>query len=84
MKKPGSREKKPGFSALGGTRTPNLLIRSQMLYPLSYKRVGVALRCLGNFRSLLGLADLVNPRLAKGLVGSSVAESEGFEPSREI
>jgi len=26
------------FGALGGTRTPNLLIRSQMLYPLSYKR----------------------------------------------
>jgi hypothetical protein len=26
------------FCALGGTRTPNLLIRSQMLYPLSYKR----------------------------------------------
>ena len=26
------------FSALGGTRTPNLLIRSQMLYPLSYER----------------------------------------------
>ncbi len=26
------------LSALGGTRTPNLLIRSQMLYPLSYKR----------------------------------------------
>ncbi len=26
------------ISALGGTRTPNLLIRSQMLYPLSYKR----------------------------------------------
>jgi hypothetical protein len=25
--------------ALGGTRTPNLLIRSQMLYPLSYKRI---------------------------------------------
>jgi hypothetical protein len=25
--------------ALGGTRTPNLLIRSQMLYPLSYERV---------------------------------------------
>ncbi len=38
MKKPGPREKKPGFRALGGTRTPNLLIRSQMLYPLSYKR----------------------------------------------
>ena len=24
--------------ALGGTRTPNLLVRSQMLYPLSYER----------------------------------------------
>jgi len=29
-------------SALGGTRTPNLLIRSQMLYPLSYKRITTA------------------------------------------
>ena len=28
--------------ALGETRTPNLLIRSQMLYPLSYKRLGDA------------------------------------------
>jgi hypothetical protein len=27
-----------GGGALGGTRTPNLLIRSQMLYPLSYER----------------------------------------------
>ncbi len=27
-----------GKSALEGIRTPNLLIRSQMLYPLSYKR----------------------------------------------
>ena len=25
--------------AFGGIRTPNLLIRSQMLYPLSYERV---------------------------------------------
>ena len=25
--------------ALGGIRTPNLLIRSQMLYPLSYERI---------------------------------------------
>ena len=29
-------------SALGGTRTPNLLIRSQMLYPLSYERLRLA------------------------------------------
>ncbi len=27
------------LSASGGTRTPNRLIRSQMLYPLSYERV---------------------------------------------
>ncbi len=26
--------------APGGIRTPNLLIRSQMLYPLSYGRLG--------------------------------------------
>ena len=26
------------LSVLGGSRTPNLLIRSQMLYPLSYER----------------------------------------------
>ena len=26
------------LSALGGSRTPNLLVRSQMLYPLSYER----------------------------------------------
>ena len=38
----GCREEGPSslrsISALGGTRTPNLLIRSQMLYPLSYER----------------------------------------------
>ena len=27
------------IGALGGIRTPNLLIRSQMLYPLSYERI---------------------------------------------
>jgi hypothetical protein len=27
-----------GLGALEGIRTPNLLIRSQMLYPLSYER----------------------------------------------
>ena len=28
-----------GFGALGRSRTDNLLIRSQMLYPLSYERL---------------------------------------------
>ena len=38
--KPRSRGRNLGLclSALGGIRTPNLLIRSQMLYPLSYER----------------------------------------------
>src|SRR5580658_9663221 len=31
------------FSALGGTRTPNLLIRSQMLYPIELQAPGDAL-----------------------------------------
>ena len=35
--------------ALGGTRTPNLLIRSQMLYPLSYERW-----CLASLRHSAG------------------------------
>ncbi len=34
--RPGCRE--TSHCALGGIRTPNLLIRSQMLYPLSYER----------------------------------------------
>ncbi len=41
-------------SALGGIRTPNLLIRSQMLYPLSYQRRGNE-QCTGR-RSTAGEA----------------------------
>jgi len=37
--------------ALEGIRTPNLLIRSQMLYPLSYKR-----RRAGKYYSLIKVA----------------------------
>src|ERR1019366_5416514 len=57
--------------ALGGTRTPNLLIRSQMLYPLSYerRRCPVSVRPLGQwtFRSRSGttcriLADRADQR----------------------
>ena len=36
----GPRSRTAFFCAPGGTRTPNLLIRSQMLYPLSYGRMG--------------------------------------------
>ncbi len=38
------------FGAFGGIRTPNLLIRSQMLYPLSYERVN----CDDNLTGVLG------------------------------
>ncbi len=31
--------REPQFCELRGTRTPNLLVRSQMLYPLSYKSI---------------------------------------------
>jgi hypothetical protein len=69
MKKPGSREKKPGFSALGGTRTPNLLIRSQMLYPLSYKREEKKMK--SSFQSF-STSDLPSP-LGRGQTHISVA-----------
>ena len=40
--------------ALGGIRTPNLLIRSQMLYPLSYERwASLSLAC-GPHRDEIG------------------------------
>jgi hypothetical protein len=30
------------FSALGGTRTPDLLVRSEMLYPIELRALGEA------------------------------------------
>ena len=38
------------MSALEGIRTPNLLIRSQMLYPLSYERSLSSIRCSARSR----------------------------------
>ena len=40
--------------ALGGTRTPNLLIRSQMLYPLSYERSHCSILQIRAFAALAG------------------------------
>jgi hypothetical protein len=39
--------------ALGGTRTPSLLIRSQMLYPLSYERSPCSILHFGPSRCVL-------------------------------
>ena len=46
--------------ALEGIRTPNLLIRSQMLYPLSYERVRIEMRSasLAHLEGLPKIADL--------------------------
>jgi hypothetical protein len=41
--------------ALGGTRTPNLLIRSQMLYPLSYERSHCRILHFGPSRFVLDI-----------------------------
>ena len=41
------------MGALGGTRTPNLLIRSQMLYPLSYERSHCSILHGGRYWCLL-------------------------------
>ena len=50
---PAGRFARPGSSAPGGIRTPNLLIRSQVLYPLSYRRLRVR-------ESIGALADASN------------------------
>src|SRR3954466_1928841 len=44
----------PAPCAPGGSRTPNLLIRSQMLYPLSYRRRTDIVPCLTEVRSRIG------------------------------
>ena len=51
------------MGALGGIRTPNLLIRSQMLCPLSYERrpSGAAHECTG-WAPLASVDDLVHLR----------------------
>ena len=64
-------------SALGGSRTPNLLIRSQMLYPLSYERSWCGLESLCRSSWLpqgglevvsAGVLDVGNVGLERGVV----------------
>ena len=83
------------FCALGGIRTPNLLIRSQMLYPLSYERWTTssndtwrgwvcANRLLGEGSSIrrMGIEDLLGGRDlgdVKKAVGFVMDNSDDFE-----
>ncbi len=70
-----------GGGAPGETRTHDLLVRNQMLYPLSYGR----LRC----RSL-PVSWLIhrNAGTGAGEIATSdnwsLAEREGFEPSKQV
>src|SRR5689334_8529951 len=59
------------LGALGGTRTPNLLIRSQMLYPLSYER-----RCVASLRHH-------GPVLCQ-LPGSAAASGDDFRGGADV
>ncbi len=64
------------ISAPGGIRTPNLLIRSQMLYPLSYRRL---CSCVQRYCQLFfRYCQPATP----GRTAS--AEAEGFEPSVQL
>ena len=66
----------PGFAgAPEGIRTPNLLIRSQVLYPLSYGRLRADVRVYRlQIERQTGLSD---PRSGPD---EQVAEAPGFEP----
>src|SRR5829696_7068265 len=77
-------------SALGGTRTPNLLIRSQMLYPLSYERskesvyagYGSGRRC--DEAKVAALAHLVCGRRVRSVGRPPVAAGVLHETRRRL
>ena len=69
--------------ALGGTRTPNLLIRSQMLYPLSYERRENLAQCTAppSSRAASRLAELGQHIWNRCIVSdTSVRSTEVLDP----
>ena len=77
-------------SALGGSRTPNLLIRSQMLYPLSYERSCCGSSILRRSSGLpqgdlevvaAGVLDVGNVGLERGVVLDDARCGLGVRPS---
>ncbi len=50
--------------ALGGTRTHNLLIRSQMLYPIGLRALELQCRAFKSMESWAGGLECAQPRLA--------------------
>ena len=75
--------------ALGGTRTPNLLIRSQMLYPLSYERSGLSIQCPARWQSSIGLTrggpqgtSVERPYVSAALAVTRFIEARAGRPSR--
>src|SRR5215217_6056134 len=72
-------------SALGGIRTPNLLIRSQMLYPLSYERLGASLgsRSPGPHQYVAtGRISMAPPRRAAGMRAATATAPSRSSASR--
>src|ERR1700722_19558704 len=65
--------------ALGGTRTPNLLIRSQVLYPLSYERW-----CRNSLRYIAGRLCSVGGDDADGEQGQVVVGAGAGDFVREL
>src|SRR5581483_151817 len=59
--------------AVGGTRTPNPQVRSLMLYPLSYDRVGRLLSAPLRGSSFVAKPRSAIARAASKLAGSSIA-----------
>jgi hypothetical protein len=71
--------------ALGGTRTPNLLIRSQMLCPLSYERRSpTSLARPHPGHSGAGGDQAGGPSQAQPSGQPTMAEAPGFEPGMGI
>ena len=76
--------------ALGGIRTPNLLIRSQMLYPLSYQR-GVTCALISTFARIFSPRTYFDPQYTRplfqvntqlSLVADDVTASDSTRPQR--
>lgn len=71
----------PGqVGALGGSRTPNRLIRSQVLYPLSYQRRLVRVGSLGARRAERNSAPEGSARRERGQPALYAVCDQGPQP----
>lgn len=64
----------------GGTRTPDLRVKSPLLYPLSYTPFSWAVRMESNRHRLIGIARGLQPPGLTTLPNSRMATQPGIEP----